>query len=73
MMAPRHFATQGRGGVTNNLWNIVFMVTAILSAFIGAYYYVAGVLDRDQRLARIGAAGFFLFSIAAVLYYWRFL
>jgi hypothetical protein len=59
--------------VTTTLWDIVFMVTAILSAFICAYYYVAGVLERDQRLARIGAAGFFLFSIAAVLYYWKFL
>ncbi len=59
--------------MTTRLWDIVFMVTAILSAFIGAYYYVVGVLDRDQRLARIGAAGFFLFSISAVLYYWRFL
>jgi hypothetical protein len=59
--------------LTNSLWDIVFMVTATLSALICAYSYVVGVLDRDQRFARIGAAGFFLFSIAAVLYYWRFL
>ena len=59
--------------MTTRLWDIVFMVTAILSAFICAYYYIVGVLDRDQRLARMGAAGVFLFSIAAVLYYWRFL
>jgi hypothetical protein len=44
--------------VTTGLWDIVFMVTAILSAFICACSYVVGVLERDQRFARIGAAGF---------------
>jgi hypothetical protein len=59
--------------VTTRLWDIVFMVTALFSALVGAYSYVVGVLQRDRPLARIGAAGFFLFSIAAVLYYWKFL
>jgi hypothetical protein len=59
--------------VTTRFWDIVFMATALLSAIVGAYSYVVGVLQRDRPLARIGAAGFFFFSLAAVLYYWKFL
>ena len=59
--------------MTTRFWDTVFMVTALLSAVIGAYAYVVGVLQRDRQLARIGAAGFFLFSLAAVLYFWKFL
>ena len=59
--------------MTTRVWDIIFMVTALSSAIIGAYSYVAGVLQRDRYLARIGAVGFFLFSMAAVLYYWKFL
>jgi hypothetical protein len=49
------------------------MLTALLSTIIAAYSYVVGVLQRDRPLARIGIAGFFFFSLAAVLYYWKFL
>jgi hypothetical protein len=45
----------------------------MLAALGCGYYYVQGVLDRDRVLARLAAAGFFLFSVAAVLYFWRFL
>ena len=59
--------------MTTRFWDTVFMVTALLSTIIAAYSYVVGVLQRDRPLARIGIAGFFLFSLAAVLYYWKFL
>ena len=59
--------------MTTRFWDIVFIVTALLSAVIGAYSYVVGVLQRDRQLARIGVAGFFFFSLAAVLYDWKFL
>jgi hypothetical protein len=61
------------GGVSERTWDIVFLGTAMLAALGCGYFYVVGVLDRDRVLARLAASGFFLFSIAAALYYWRFL
>ncbi len=45
----------------------------LLGALIAARYYVVGVVERDQLLARSAAAMFFVFTIAAVLYLWRVL
>jgi hypothetical protein len=59
--------------VSERTWDIVFLGTAMFGVLGCGYYYVLGVLDRDRWLARLAASGFFLFSIAAVLYYWRFL
>ena len=55
------------------VWNTLFVVVALLGALIAARYYVVGVLERDQLLARLSAAMFFVFTIAAVLYLWRLL
>ena len=54
------------------VWNVLFVVGAVLGALIAARYYVVGVLGRDRPLARSAAAMFFLFAIVAVLYFWRF-
>jgi len=51
---------------------VVFVVGAVLAACIAARYYVVGVLSKDRPLARSAAAMFFFFTIAAVLYFWRF-
>ena len=54
-------------------WDIIFIGVAVVAALGCGYYYVQGVLDRDRLLARLAAVGFLIFSIAAVLYFWRFL
>ena len=58
--------------VAPRVWNVVFIVVAVVSALVAARYYVVGVLARDRPLARAAAAMFFVFTIAAVLYLWRF-
>jgi hypothetical protein len=63
---------KGGGGLRPWALNVVFVVVAVLGALIAARYYVVGVLNRDRLLARSSAAMFFLFTIAAVLYFWRF-
>ena len=59
---------------TVSVWvlNVVFVVVAFLAALISARYYVVGVLIRDRPLARTAAAMFCVFTIAAVLYIWKF-
>jgi hypothetical protein len=52
-------------------WDVVFVAAAVLGALIAAHYYVVGVLKRDRLLARSAAAMFCMFTIAAVLYFWR--
>jgi hypothetical protein len=59
--------------MSDRTWDIVFIGTAMFAALGCGYYYVLGVIERERRLARLAAGGFFLFSIAAVLYFWRFL
>jgi hypothetical protein len=59
--------------MSDRTWDIVFIGVAIAAAVGCGYYYVQGVLDRDRALARLAAVGFFLFSVAAILYYWRVL
>ena len=54
-------------------WDVLFVVGAVLGALIAARYYVVGVIDRDRPLARWAAALFFVFTIAAVLFFWRLL
>jgi hypothetical protein len=54
------------------VWNVVFVVVAVLGALIAARYYVVGTVGRDRLLARAAAAMFFLFTIAAVLYFWMY-
>jgi hypothetical protein len=54
-------------------WDVVFIAGAVLGALIAARYYVVGVLARDRALARGATAMFFVFTIAAVLYFWRVL
>lgn len=54
------------------VWNVVFVVVAVLGALTAARYYVVGVLARDRPLARSAAAMFLVFTVAAVLYFWRF-
>lgn len=57
--------------MSDRTWDIVFIGVAIVAAIACGYYYVQGVIDRDRALARLAAVGFFVFSIAAVLYFWR--
>jgi len=51
--------------------DIVFIGVAIFAAVGCGYYYVQGVIYRERWLARLAAGGFFLFSLAAILYFWR--
>jgi hypothetical protein len=57
--------------MSDRTWDIVFIGVAVVAAVGCAYYYVQSVIDRDRWLARLAASGFFLFTIAAVLYFWR--
>ena len=59
-------------GLSAWVWNVVFVVGAVSGALIAARYYVVGVVGRDRPLARSAAAMFVVFTIAAVLYFWRF-
>ena len=59
--------------MSTRAWDIVFIVGALFGALGCARYYVLAVLDKDRLLSRSAAAGFFVFTIAAVLYFWRFL
>jgi len=59
--------------VSTRTWDVIFIGTAIFGALGCARYYVLAVLDKDRLLSRSAAAGFFVFTIAAVLYFWRFL
>jgi len=52
--------------------DFIFIGTAIFGALGCARYYVVGVLDRDRLISRTAAAGFFAFTIVAVVYFWRF-
>ena len=58
--------------MSTRTWDVIFIGTAIFGALGCARYYVVGVLDRDRLISRTAAAGFFLCTIAAVLYFWRF-
>jgi hypothetical protein len=69
--ARRH-ADESGGGVSNRQLDFIFVGTALFAALGCARYYVVGVLDRDRLISRTAAAGFFVFTIAAVLYFWRF-
>jgi hypothetical protein len=57
--------------MSDRTWDIIFIGVAIFAALGCGYYYVQGVIDRDRWLSRLAAGGIFLFSIAAVLYFWR--
>jgi hypothetical protein len=60
--------------VSNSQLDYIFVGTALLAALGCARYYVLGVLDRDRLISRTAAAGFFVFTIAAVVYFlWFFL
>ncbi len=50
--------------------DIIFVSVALLGALTSARYYVVGVLEKDQPLARAAAAAFLGFCIAAVVYLW---
>ena len=63
----------GSGGLRARTWDVLFVVVSVLAALIAARYYVVGVVERDRLLARLSAAMFFVFTIAAVLYFWRVL
>jgi hypothetical protein len=60
------------GGVSTTYWDVVIVAGAVFAALVGGWYYVAAVIDRDRTLARLAAGAFFLFTIMAVLYFWRF-
>ena len=64
---------KGGGGLRAWLWDALFVVGAFLGALVAARYYIVGVVERDRLLARSAAAMFFVFTIAAVLYFWRLL
>jgi hypothetical protein len=64
---------KGGGGLRAWAWDALFVVGAVLGALVAARYYVVGVVERDQLLARLSAAMFFVFTIAAVLYLWSVL
>jgi hypothetical protein len=63
----------GGSGLRAWVWDALFVAGAVLGALIAARYYVVGVVERSRLLARSSAASFFLFTIAAVLYFWRLL
>jgi hypothetical protein len=52
--------------------DVTFVLVALLAAIASARYYVVAVLERERTLARLAAVGFLLFTIAAVVYFWRF-
>jgi hypothetical protein len=62
-----------RGGLRAWAWDVLFVVGAVVGALVAARYYVVGVVERDRLLARMSAAMFFVFTIAAVLYFWSVL
>jgi hypothetical protein len=55
------------------IWDVVSLAGAVLGALVGARFYVVGVVSRDRVLARAAAAMFFVFTFAAVLFFWRVL
>ena len=52
------------------VWDVTFVVVALLAAAASARYYVVAVLERDRTLARWAVVGFLLFAIVAVVYFW---
>jgi hypothetical protein len=57
--------------MSDSTWDIIFIGVALVAAIGCGYYYVQGVIDRDRAPVRLAAGGFFVFSVAAVLYFWR--
>lgn len=58
--------------MSNRTLDFIFIGTALFGALGCARYYVLGVLDRDRLISRTAAAGFVVFTAAAVVYFWRF-
>jgi hypothetical protein len=69
---PRRYSGGEVASMSTRVWDVFLLVVALFAAGAGAWYYVAAVVDRDRPLARLAAAACFFFSIAALLYYWRF-
>jgi hypothetical protein len=62
-----------RGGQhERRVWDITLIVVALCAAGASAWYYVAAVVDRDRPLARMAGAAFFLFTTAALVYFWTY-
>ncbi len=60
------------GSMSVRVWDITLIVVALCAAGASAWYYVAAVVDRDRPLARMAGAAFFLFTTAALVYFWKF-
>ena len=58
--------------MSTRVLDVTFVLAALLAAIVSARYYVVAVLERERTLARLAAVGFLLFTIAAVVYFWRF-
>ena len=59
--------------MSTRTWDVLFIGTALFGALACTRYYVVAVLERDRLISTSAAAGFFLFTIAAVLYFLWFL
>ncbi len=69
---PQWFSVGGVGSMGVRVWDITLIVVALCAAGASAWYYVAAVIDRDRPLARMAGAAFFLFTTAALVYFWKF-
>ena len=70
---------RGRIGCRPEVWSVsvrildvALVLVAILAAVASGRYYVLAVLEQDRSLARVAAAAFFLFAIAAAVLFWKF-
>jgi hypothetical protein len=62
----------GVWSVSVSILDVALVLVAILAAVASGRYYVLAVLEQDRPLARVAAAAFFLFAIAAAVLFWRF-
>ena len=52
--------------------DVTLVLVASLAAVASGRYYGLAVLEQDRPLARVAAAAFFLFAIAAAVLFWKF-
>ena len=62
----------GVWSVSVRILDVALVLVAILAAVASGRYYVLAVLEQDRSLAKVAAAAFFLFAIAAAVLFWKF-
>ena len=55
------------GGVSTGVRDLFMFAVALVAAVVFVYYYVRGVLEKDQLLSRASALMFLLFSAVATI------